>query len=857
MTRARPPILPVRGASRGAGRRTPLRGSALSLGSVLPLALALLIAPAGAAAQSVAQVPAGVLRGRVQDAATGLPVAAAIVTLEPASPGLLIDPATAAAVPARSQVTGEGGTYRFTDVVPGRYRLRVERLGYRAATIEVEVRQPVAATVSVGLELEPVALEPVQVEQRAASPFERSTGRAAEPEDARVLSERLRQALFLAPDARMLTYADVMDGVTLGEGDVLRALHRLPGVGTRDDYTAELWTRGSPWPHTRVTFDGVPLFNPLHAVGVLSAIPPEILGAVFFHPGVRPAAAAGGAAGALDLRTRPAGGDGGVRAAADVSMASAKLALDQRIGERSGWVVVARRSHLDLLARGFGWLGLDTEDLPYAFQDVSARVDIGPARGIAIEASGVWEQDRVYGDVAGVLERTQARWGNAAGRVTLRSALRGVAFEQTVAASRFDAHTSARLLRTRQRSGAVADEWIEPPSTNEVRYAQARGALSPATGGSAAPWSVGYDIAWMRALYDGPPPRYHAARPETTARFVYSGELLVSAVWAEARIALGERLTLGPALRLEAGTRVANGGALRVAPALAARYALSEAHTVAGGIGRSWQYDQAIALAGPSIHPAFHASHFRVLAGAHAPAIRADIATLGTERWLGRGWLASATAFVRRADGIALPDPTPGPLAGRPLYVVGRNDARGVELAVRRMGARWSGSLGYTYGLSEVEAAGFRYPAPADRRHTVDLMAAVRISDALRIAAAFTAASGAPFTRAISRSPDDCATFGFGCGSPHAIIDAPNAERTPPYHALDAALHWARAFGPVEVSAYLQVRNVLGAENAITYAGTIPVGTIMRRNGEREIVWDDRFEPGLPRLPLLGLRVTF
>jgi len=850
------PTLAATAAPREPGRCMPQGRRALALAPTLTIAATLLLA-AGAAAQAVAQVPAGALAGRVQDASTGLPVPAAVVTLEPASPGLLVEPGTAAAVPVRSQVTGESGTYLFPNVVPGRYRLRIERLGYRPATIEVEVRHPVAASVSVGLELEPVALEPMQVEQRAASLFERSKGRPAEPEDARVLTERLRQELFLAPDARMLTFADVMDGVTLGEGDVLRALHRLPGVGTRDDYTAELWTRGSPWPHTRVTFDGVPLFNPLHAVGVLSAIPPEVLGAVFFHPGVRPAAVAGGAAGALDLRTRPAGGDGRVRGVADVSMASAKLALDQRIGERGGWVIAARRSHLDVLTHGFGWLGVDSDDLPYVFHDVSGRMDLQPARGIGIEASGLWEQDRVYGDVEGVLERTQARWGNAAGRVTLRSALRGAVFEQTVAASRYDAHTTARLLRTRQRAGVVPDEWIEPPSDNEIRYAQARGALSPVTEGAAAPWSLGYDVAWMRATYDGPRPRYHAAKPETTQRLVYERELLVSAVWAEARIGLGDRLTLGPALRLETGSRVENGGTLRAAPALSARYALSENHTLSAGIGRSWQYDQAIALAGPSIHPAFHASHFRVLAGARTPAIRADIATLGTERWLGGGWLASATAFARRADGVAVPDPAPGPLADQPLYVIGRNDAHGAELAVRRMGARWSGSFAYSYGVSEVEAAGFRYPAPADRRHMVDLMAAVRLSNALRLAAAFTAASGAPFTRAVSRSPDDCTTFGFGCGSPHPIIEAPNAERTGPYHALDASLHWARAFGPVEVSAYLQVRNVLGAENAITYAGTIPVGRIMRRDGEREIVWDDRFEPGLPRLPLLGVRVTF
>jgi hypothetical protein len=228
-----------------------------------------------------AHAQAGTVLGRVVDAASGQSVPAALVTLEPAGAGLILDRQAGALVTTRSLVTAGDGVYQFTEVVPGRYRLRIERLGYRSVVVDVDVRRPTAAAVSVGLELEPVALQPLRVEQRAAALFYRGTSGPAELDEARVSTERLRQSLFLAPDARMLTYADVMDGVTLGEGDVFRALQRFPGVGTRDDYSAELWTRGAPWTHTRVTFDGVPLFNPVHAVGVLSAITPEVLGSAF------------------------------------------------------------------------------------------------------------------------------------------------------------------------------------------------------------------------------------------------------------------------------------------------------------------------------------------------------------------------------------------------------------------------------------------------------------------------------------------------------------------------------------------------------------------------------------------------
>ncbi|MCI0434256.1 MAG: carboxypeptidase-like regulatory domain-containing protein, partial [Gemmatimonadetes bacterium] len=395
----------------------------------------------GPVAAQVRVQEAVAVAGRVLDAGTGLPVPGAVVVLEPLPGGLVIDARSGAVVtPTRTLVTGAGGEYRFDELPPGRYRLHVQRIGYRPATLEAEVHRPVDARLSIALELEPIALRPVLVEDRAASPFQRAANAPFELDEARVGLERQRQTTFLTPDARVLTYADVMDGVTLGEADVFRALQRFAGVATRDDYTAELWTRGAPWSQTRVTFDGMPLFNPVHAVGVLSAITPEILGVVFFHPGVRPVSAAEGAAGVVDMRSRPGGGDGELKGVADVSMASAKLALEQQLGDgRASWIVAGRRSYFDLLRRGLGWLSLGDLDLPYAFHDLTGRLDVAVGKGSALEVSALWEEDRLFGDVEGVLERTRAHWGNAAGRVTLHTSLGGLRTSHTAALSRYAA----------------------------------------------------------------------------------------------------------------------------------------------------------------------------------------------------------------------------------------------------------------------------------------------------------------------------------------------------------------------------------------------------------------------------------
>lgn len=826
----------------------------------MPLVLAALAAATVLVAASPRHLPAqtgdsgrGALTGQVLDAVTGEPVAHALIILEPLPAGLIMDGRGAAVAALRSIVTGVSGAYRFGDIVAGSYRLRVERIGYRGTAVDVDIRRPADASVSVVLEFEPVLLEPVRVAQRPASLFAAGSTGTADVHGARLAAERVRQQLFLAPDTRVLTYADITDGVTFGGGDVFRALQRFTGVSTRDDYSAELWTRGAPWAHTRVTFDGVPLFNPLHAVGLLSAVAPEVLGAVFFHPGVRPAALGEGAAGVVDLRSRPGGGSGAVRGIADISMASAKVALEQHVPGRGAWIASARRSYLDVLRGGVAWLGLDSLDLPFVFHDFAGRMDIELGGGARVEASGLWEQDRLEGDVANVLERTTASWGNTAGRVTLRAVLRGLEVSHSVGGSFYAVRTDPRVVRSREPDHA----WTEPASRNEIRYAQFGGELSPAGHGTPARWTIGYDVVAQDVSYDGPMPRAYAVKPDTMIRLDYERSLYVVGVYADTRARVGGRITVNPGIRLEGGRGFADAEPFRLSPRLAARYTLTPDQTIAIAAGRSWQHMQALALAGPSIHPAFHAAHFWVWPDAETPALRADIISIGTERWLGDGWLAAATVFGRRTTGMMVPDPAPGRLHRRPLAVAGSNRASGVELHARRIGIRWSASAGYTRAASDVTAAGRRYPSSADRRDVFDATGTTRLPWGFRVAAAFTAMSGAPFTRAYSRSAADCQNFGFGCDNPTgSYVEEPGAERTPPYRSLDTSLEWVRRLGTVDVSAYVQLRNVFDRDNASTYAGSVPAGRIQTADGPR-VLWEDRFERGVPRLPLVGLRLAF
>ncbi len=231
------------------------------------------------------------LRGTVLDADTGTPLAGADVVLETVFGGLVSsDPGRGSVFlgSVRYVTTRSDGTYAFRGLGEGIYRLRVERIGYRGASVEVRYEGPADPRVSVALEVEPVRLDPVDV---VAAPVESitpvGTPQGAAAGGARIAAERLRQDRHLGSDTRVLGDSDLSEAATLGETDLLRAIHRLPGVTADDDWSAEPWTRGSGWDETRVYFDGLPLFDPVHFGGAFTSVSPTAVGSLVFHPGVR------------------------------------------------------------------------------------------------------------------------------------------------------------------------------------------------------------------------------------------------------------------------------------------------------------------------------------------------------------------------------------------------------------------------------------------------------------------------------------------------------------------------------------------------------------------------------------------
>lgn len=771
---------------------------------------------------------------------------------------------------SRLAVTGADGSYHFRGLAHGEYRLRVIRIGYMGATIDVDLRTARVIGLSIGLEIDPITLTPLEVMGGTPEPYGRTQPIEASTTGRSLYLERLRQQRYLVSDTRELTHADVIAAVTLAETDLFRALQRVPGVSTRDDYTATMWTRGASWDQTRVYFDGLPLYNPTHAGWLFAAVNPDAIGSASFHPGYRSVRWGEGSAGVLDLRSRTGRNSESVRGNAEVSFASARLSLDGEIpGADLRWMVAGRRSYVDVLsAVAEGIAGRDDLHIPYDFTDIVARVDAPLGGGWGIEASSILEYDHLRGDIPGLLEGNRGRWGNRAARVTAGGPVGPVTTRLTLGGTDF----STLIFEKEADSGTPIATL--PTLENGIEHRSMTIEIEPATAsGSQRDWALGASVARDSVNYDGPFSLLGAlvtdgARdPLTQSPFTYGSSLNHAAAWGERRWSLGSRVTAITGLRFEIGDSVSNGGRLRIAPRGAIRAEPTDGLAFTAGWSRGYQYTQDVSPAAGPIGPQLHLSAIWVLASSARafPAVQTDLMTLGAERSWGDGWSVVANVYDRVATGLKIPNPTPGFVTlGRDPDAEASNRARGLELSLRRLTGSWTGSVGYSWGRSEMESQprnaeeeAITFPASADIRGSLDASVLVMLGRSVRLGGAFTYGSGVPYTRLIfgDKTP----------ASPPPSLGSPNAERTPSYASLDLMAEYGHSIGDWQVSAYLQVRNLSNRDNSVTYSGSwdcpssgTPSGTgTFSQVCASAAGVTDRFETGLPRLPLLGVRIAF
>lgn len=200
----------------------------------------------------------------------------------------------------------------------------------------------------------------------------------------------------------------------LGETDVLKALHYLPGVNPGIEGSAGFSVRGSSPEQTQIQLDGMPVYNVNHLFGYFSAFNGEALKDLTLYKGAVPARFGGRLSSVLDIAMR----EGNMKRFAGnfaMSPLAASLTLEGPIKkDKVSFLISGRYTWLNaLLQAGFKIFDVDTR-MGLGFYDFNAKVNWLVGKRDHLYVSMYNGHDGIYSQSGhdGKLDRLRLGWGN-------------------------------------------------------------------------------------------------------------------------------------------------------------------------------------------------------------------------------------------------------------------------------------------------------------------------------------------------------------------------------------------------------------------------------------------------------------
>ncbi|MEQ8425404.1 MAG: TonB-dependent receptor [Cyclobacteriaceae bacterium] len=160
--------------------------------------------------------------------------------------------------------------------------------------------------------------------------------------------------------------------VILGETDILKVVQLLPGVQSGNEGTTGFFVRGGNSDQNLVQLDEATVYNPNHLFGLFSTFNSRALNNVTLIKGGFPAQYGGRLSSILDV-TMKEGNNKEVRGGGGIGLITSQFSLEGPLKtERASFIVSARRTYIDLLARPFTNKGNRSN---YHFYDINAKLN--------------------------------------------------------------------------------------------------------------------------------------------------------------------------------------------------------------------------------------------------------------------------------------------------------------------------------------------------------------------------------------------------------------------------------------------------------------------------------------------------
>ncbi len=191
-----------------------------------------------------------------------------------------------------------------------------------------------------------------------------------------------------------------------GESDLLRSLQLLPGVSTVGEGASGFNVRGGNVGQNLILLDEAPVYNSSHLFGFFSVFNPDAVKDVKLYKGAIPARYGGRLASILDVRMKE-GNNKKFEVTGGIGSVFSRVAVEGPIvKEKVSFIVAARRSYIDVLARPF--VPILQNGGALNFYDLTLKTNYDIDRRNRVYLSGYFGRDVFRFD------KTQGfNWGNA------------------------------------------------------------------------------------------------------------------------------------------------------------------------------------------------------------------------------------------------------------------------------------------------------------------------------------------------------------------------------------------------------------------------------------------------------------
>jgi len=252
-----------------------------------------------------------IINGNIMNAETGESLIGATIFIQELSRGFITD------------ING----YFTISIPPGSYNFRFNCLGMQEIQFKVEVRS--------GGELD------IEMSSRLY-PIDEITVKSSEFNNVRGIEMGFTQ----------ISIKNIKEiPVVLGEKDVLKVVHMLPGVQNAGEGSAGINVRGSAADQNMFFLNKIPVYNTSHLFGFFSAFNPDIIRDFSFYKSNLPAKYGGRLASVIDISSRQ-GNNKKFTARGGISPITAKIAVEGPIiKDKSSYVLSARSTYSDWILK--------------------------------------------------------------------------------------------------------------------------------------------------------------------------------------------------------------------------------------------------------------------------------------------------------------------------------------------------------------------------------------------------------------------------------------------------------------------------------------------------------------------------